>query len=384
MGLGSRLRRSGLLLPAFARSVWVIAPDAGRIAAAYPLIDAALGRRLGYPLVLSTAADVDLKLLLRRYDRDVILPLPHAWATRRYVSELRPALVFLLADPGDWREGWLHALASRGIAVECLAAGDGAVEPAMVDRLAARLPELGQGRDVRESFRRPRRLARFVGTPLGRRAIDLFGRRRIDSWEDLKRLLGAPRTILCLGNGPSSESPDIASIEHDCLFRVNWRWQARGLLTSPDLVLVGDPQTPWRIQAPVFGFLNRDLANHVLWRQCLALRPPRYRFFVFDSLPSAAAARNWPARPTNGAVMIAAAAALAPERLVIAGIDLYQHPAGRYPGVADAPDGYARVHDREVEIEIVRQALCGFRGRVEILSPALRQALADPAPATAP
>ena len=74
--------------------------------------------------------------------------------------------------------------------------------------------------------------------------------------------------------------------------------------------------------------------------------------------------------------MVATAAALRPQRLVIAGIDLYSHPAGRYPGGSDAHDGYNRVHDRDVEIEMMRQALAGFTGELRLLSPILAAALA--------
>ena len=73
--------------------------------------------------------------------------------------------------------------------------------------------------------------------------------------------------------------------------------------------------------------------------------------------------------------MVATAAALRPLHLVIAGIDLYSHPAGRYPGGSDAHDGYNRVHDRDVEIEMIRQALAGFAGELVLLSPILAAAL---------
>ncbi len=48
--------------------------------------------------------------------------------------------------------------------------------------------------------------------------------RRIDSWETLRERLGDPKSVLCLGNGPSSEDHRLESLAHDCLMRVNWRW----------------------------------------------------------------------------------------------------------------------------------------------------------------
>ena len=213
--------------------------------------------------------------------------------------------------------------------------------------------------------------------PIGRRAIDLFAQRRIGSWSELRQLLGLPRTIICLGHGPSSEVPGLAAISSDALFRVNWRWRERGFLTSPQLVFVGDPRTPNRLPTPIFGFRSPEDANYVLWRQCLSSRLPRFRFFIFDLLPSPVSEQSWAARPTNGAIMIATAVALRPQRLVIAGIDLYCHPLGRHPGTTDAVDGYNRVHDRAVEIDIIRAALAGFSGELEILSPVLSAALAE-------
>ena len=48
----------------------------------------------------------------------------------------------------------------------------------------------------------------------------------LTDWAALNDRLGRPTTILCLGNGPSSEDPRIPP-EHDCLFRVNWVWRKR-------------------------------------------------------------------------------------------------------------------------------------------------------------
>ena len=72
--------------------------------------------------------------------------------------------------------------------------------------------------------------------------------------------------------------------------------------------------------------------------------------------------------------MIAIAAALAPDTLVIAGMDLYRHPAGRYPG-SDAVEGYARGHSAECDLALIARALDGFKGRVVLFSPNLARAL---------
>ena len=47
--------------------------------------------------------------------------------------------------------------------------------------------------------------------------------------------------------------------------------------------------------------------------------------------------------------MLALAVALKPEQLTIAGIDLYRHPSGAYPGTPETANAYAPAHDRELE-----------------------------------
>ena len=85
----------------------------------------------------------------------------------------------------------------------------------------------------------------------------------------LSERLGRPATILCLGNGPSSEDPRLAGIAHDALFRVNWRWLERGLLTQPDMVFVGDLRTTSKVRDCVFGFRTVAWESEVLLRHLL-------------------------------------------------------------------------------------------------------------------
>jgi hypothetical protein len=96
--------------------------------------------------------------------------------------------------------------------------------------------------------------------------------RRIDDWQTLKRRLASPRTILCLGNGPTSELPELRDMAHDCLMRVNWRWQTRGMLTQPDVVFVGDPQGA-EAQVPIQAEDVRPGVVHVVVRMALPLPP---------------------------------------------------------------------------------------------------------------
>ena len=184
----------------------------------------------------------------------------------------------------------------------------------------------------------------------------------IASVEELSHRLGAPQSILCLGNGPSSESREVAAVTADRLFRVNWIWRPRGVLAEPDMVFTADPDLPPRRTPPIVAVPSRAAGLPILARHCLFLRPPHAGYVFCDELLEALGAEGG-AAPTNGAIMIAMAAALRPERLVIAGMDLYEHPAGRYPGDEVAADGYARQHSRNADIALIRAALAPFGER---------------------
>lgn len=204
-------------------------------------------------------------------------------------------------------------------------------------------------------------------------------RGRIDSWEDLAEILGHPRTVLCLGNGPSSEDPRLGTLGHDCLFRVNWRWKRRGFLVRPQVVFVGHPDTIGEVDGAVFGFWNRSQEQGMLLRHLVARGPRVMRHFTMERISTLLREHDWPARPTNGALMIAAAVALGPDRLIVAGVDLYRHPEGRYPGELLGTNAYSRAHSRSTDLDIIRAALAGYRGEVVVLGDSLREALEFPA-----
>ena len=54
----------------------------------------------------------------------------------------------------------------------------------------------------------PRRMHTLSRTALGRIVVANRCARRLNGWEALRQRLGCPETILCLGNGPSSEDPE--------------------------------------------------------------------------------------------------------------------------------------------------------------------------------
>src|SRR5262249_51008225 len=118
------LYRSGFAMPVLGRSLWVVAASGADIDAAYASLDAALERRPGHLMVLCVPAGADLGRLVRRYEREVVLPLPHASAAARFVRQINPSLAVLLGPDNDWRRSWQKRIAALGLAVETLAPGD--------------------------------------------------------------------------------------------------------------------------------------------------------------------------------------------------------------------------------------------------------------------
>lgn len=340
---------SALRLPAGPISVWVIAASARDVATAYPAIDAALTRRPGHRLLITVPAS-DLAELRRRLPHETVAAQPGRFGLRRWLERPSPILTIRLGASA----ARIDASKTRELVVLDLAT----LSP---DTILSALPETVPARPPRAS-------------PFAEALVRLVAGSPITDIAELKRRLATPASILCLGNGPSSEDPALKQVVADCVFRVNWIWRARGLLTEPDLVFTGDPDLPPPRRRPIVAFPRREEGVPILARQALRLRPPRGHLFLAD-LPGFADALAREPIPTNGALMIAVAATLQPRRLVIAGVDLYAHPAGRYPGDTAALDGYSRQHGRERDLALIRAALAAYDGDVEIVGDALKQAL---------
>jgi hypothetical protein len=192
--------------------------------------------------------------------------------------------------------------------------------------------------------------------------------------ETLRDRLGHPATTLCLGNGPTSEGPDIP-LNFDCLFRVNWVWRDREFLVEPDVVFTGDPDEPTPGSGAIIGFPTEAEAQQILRNY-----PTPTDWFKVSSLLRYHKPRRDHFMPTNGALMIAVAVALAPRRLVISGIDLYLHPQGKYPGGGENHNTYDAIHSRETDITFMRYALSLYQGELAILSNALSRELSSETP----
>lgn len=206
-------------------------------------------------------------------------------------------------------------------------------------------------------------------------------RRRLIAWRiertatlaQLREALGAPQTILCLGNGPSSEDPALSTVIYDALFRVNHSWLKRGLFTRPDAVFTGSKRTMRAIRGPIFGLQTQDAEERFA---AIAALAPTFRaghFFNVNDMTAALGAFAWGnLRPTNGASMLAVAVALQPSRLIVAGIDLFQHRDGPYPGDKSTPNDYSPGHSRDTELTFLLTLLSNYRGELVILGEVLR------------
>ena len=141
--------------------------------------------------------------------------------------------------------------------------------------------------------------------------------------------------------------------------------------------MVGNPLTMQRAGPCVFGVGRGEWERAMLIRNLLALKLKSPEFFTLERVESSVRPQDWHSRPTNGALMVAIAAALRPAELIIAGFDLFRHADGRYPGDLHSQNEPAQVHDRDVDVDVIGRALDAYPGKVSIRSDILRAALEE-------
>lgn len=215
-------------------------------------------------------------------------------------------------------------------------------------------------------------LARLTRDPAWRGLLSWRLRRYINAGE-FAEALGRPQTILCLGNGPSSENPALFDMRYDALFRVNHRWLERGLFVAPDVVFTGGMPTLRAVRGAIFGLKTRNAEAKLAAMRFFDPFAGRTRFFNVHDISPALGDFDWGVfRPTNGAAMLAAAVALEPARLIVAGIDLFQHAAGSYPSGTVTENAYAPGHSRDAECSFLMQLFDTCRGELIIIGDVLR------------
>ena len=122
------------------------------------------------------------------------------------------------------------------------------------------------------------------------------------------------------------------------------------------------------VSATIFGLQSPAVETRLMRVRALNPSIGRTEFFNVNDLTPALKQFDWGhLRPTNCVSMLATAVALNPEKLIVAGIDLFQHPDGSYPGDIATPNAYSPGHSRETELDYILQLLSNFRGEIIIV-----------------
>jgi hypothetical protein len=211
-------------------------------------------------------------------------------------------------------------------------------------------------------------------------------RKRLVNWrllnypgtEEIATALDHPDTIMCLGNGPSSEDERLSTMSYDMLFRVNHSWRQRGLFQQPDVVFTGSRRSMRAVGDVIFGLQSENAERRLVATRFFAPSLKPTRFFNVATISPRLIQFDWGIlRPTNGASMLAAAVALQPKKLIVAGIDLFQHPEGSYPGDKSTPNEFSPAHSLVGELGFIRELFDTYQGELVIISDILRDRLSQ-------
>lgn len=193
--------------------------------------------------------------------------------------------------------------------------------------------------------------------------------RKLSSLEEINLSLGRPSSILCLGNGPSSEDPSLRTMAPDSIFRVNHRWLERGIFTSPDAIFTGAVESVVKIgKDALYIFISDERAMRMVMRAKKLV--PRLSFTNIEDLGFPLVDFK-PYQPTNGLIMLYLAVKLSPDTLTVAGIDLYKDPHGCYPDESTTPNHYTSAHDKNKELALILGLLASYQGELIIVGEGL-------------
>jgi len=196
--------------------------------------------------------------------------------------------------------------------------------------------------------------------------------------EELTTALNHPDTIMCLGNGPSSEDKRLSKMTYDKLFRVNHSWRDRRLFQRPDVVFTGSKRSMRAVGDVIFGLQTENAERRLVATRFFSLYLKPTKFFNVSAISPRLIQFDWGnLRPTNGASMLAAAVALQPKKLIVAGMDLFQHPEGSYPGDTSTPNEFSPAHSLDAELRFLRELFDTYQGELVIISDILRDRLSQ-------
>ena len=401
--------RLGLLAKNRERTLWIIGSAREVFDQMAPTIAAVAIRHTRLTILLSSPDERLLPWLESTFPFYRVRPMPLAAGatTRLFLLRSNIRVAAFLDGTAAGRAHLLRSLTRLGISIIGLTTGDiraftaapGLVEACEAiirvgdDKAAAGNPKVIGETGVQLVERIAALMARDLkavraetaGTPkLAKAVLDLTrseGKQSLIAWrlrryrnrDALADALNHPETILCLGNGPSSEDPSLMTVKYDALFRVNHMWMERGILAKPDVVFTGGSPTMRKVGRAIFGVNTDDAEARLVSTRTFNPARPATRFFRIADIAPAIATFDWGhLRPSNGACMIAAAVALQPRRLAVAGIDLFQHPLGSYPGDQSVPNAYSPGHSRETEIAFLLNQFDAYRGELILVGDILR------------
>lgn len=280
-------------------------------------------------------------------------PLPLPGTTRRYLGRLRTGLI--LVDQGAKLPGSLAACAVRND----IAIAYSDTDPLQTMDLVG--PEFARKRDPR--FNLKKRVRIFLWNKLFFR-FHAHKLRKLASLDEINASLGHPDSILCLGNGPSSEDVPVAGATFDAVFRVNHRWAERGLFTSPDVVFTAALDSVLHVGRDIlYTFIDDARAMRIIMKARKEIDRLSFTNAIDLGFPAHIFA---PYQPTNGVIMVFLAVKLAPKKLTIAGIDLYRDPRGCYPDETNLSNTYTSDHNADLELDLILQLLASYQGQLTI------------------
>jgi hypothetical protein len=413
MGLKRFRSRLGLTGKKRERSLLFIASKAAAIEPLAGLIEAMTSRDSRLRIVLSSYDPQMLRWLGQRFPALLTLPLPYAnrISAELYLRQLKIRTVAFVEDQTKETSRALlgaftrlaigvvtisgrtikelphqSALTTASEAVVLVGVGAGGQElpsgvTAMTAGELADMLGIMLARDLK-ALRETSIISRFAAAVPARLAASQRWRkaiawrvRRYQNVVELRERLKSPRVILCMGNGPSSEDPKLKAMTYNAIFRVNHSWLKNNFLSSPDVVFTGGRPTMRVLSGTLFGLQSVEAEERLMVARTFHPLRGRTEFFNVNEMTSSLKQFDWGhLRPTNGASMLATAVALKPAKLIVAGIDLFQHPEGSYPGETSVPNAYAPMHSRETELEFMLLLFSSFDGEIVIVGNVLQAA----------
>ncbi|MGX0876089.1 hypothetical protein ACSSV4_000764 [Roseovarius sp. MBR-154] len=345
-------------------SVVVVVPRRDQAEAAARRFPVAFVHVAGWGLSL---ARLRSRALLRIEAPRAALPASLGWLLARARRRGIPAFGLTV----DRAQALEHGNAERPLAPLSPVSADGLPERADTEAAAAHLiSAMGFERGDGPALSAVARLAqRLVRGPLAGMCAPMVT--RIADRDALSAHLGQPATIMCLGNGPTSADPRLRSMAHDALFRVNHQWMDAGYMSCPDLLFAGVKKSMRAAGRIPVAVASRRKEEALLGTRVLTPWHGPLRYVVIEEIADIdPAALHGHPRPTTGAVMMAAAIALQPARLIVAGMDLFSDAAGAYPGAPATVNAYTAAHDRDTDAAFIRTHLARYEGEIVTLSDA--------------